>query len=566
MSTDGNTPQKTRKKLRRRRPVLIGASAVVVVAVVVAIGFAVSGSNSGSDAAAAEPSGEPVEGGTFVYGIAGTQVSLDPAVAATAVTSVVNRNIFDSLVVQTGPDEFGPWLADKWTISEDGTVYTFTLREGVTFHDGTPFDAAAVKASLDHVVDPVTKSAYAASLIAPYKQTRVVNDHQVEIALDRPFTPFLQALSTPSLGIQSPAALAVPVAAYKPVGTGPFSFDSWEQGARETLTKNASYSSPPSGSAHTGAAHIDKLVFEFIAEDATRYGALLTGEADAIAGVPTISADELAKRGGFTLSSTETPGLNYNIYLNQSRGPLQDSAVRRALSSAIDVDTLVDRIYFGHYPAADNALSKTTAAYDPSAHDAAATYNPDNAAKLLDEAGWSTIDSEGYRTRNGQRLTLVWPYWPDGTKDQREIVAEGVQAQAKSVGIDIQRPTVDTGTYIDTYLVGGAYDIVDVSFARPTPDVLRFAFFSTNTYAKAGGNVALVNSPEIDSWVTEAASTTDAAKSVDLYSNVQKEVLKQAYIIPVYTPVSLVGISNSVSGLTFDAQTYPNFYDSWLVS
>lgn len=562
----GPAAQRKKKLRRNRTPLIIGAAVVVVGVIAAGVAVAVSGSDSSTSSASSSDADTPVEGGTFVYGIAGTQVSLDPAVAATAITSVVNRNVFDSLVAQTGPDTFEPWLAKEWTISGDGRTYTFTLREGVTFHDGTPFDANAVKVSLDHVVDPNTKSAYAASLIAPYQESRVLSNNVIEVVLKQPFTPLLQALSTPSLGIQSPKALAEPTANYKPVGTGPFTFVQWEQGKSETLAKNPNYTSPPPGASHEGPAHLDKIVFQFIAEDATRYGALTSGQAQGIAGVPTISADDLAGRDGFTLSTTETPGLNYNVYLNQTRGALQDVTVRRALSSAIDVKTLVDNIYFGHYPVADNPLSRTTAAYDSSASSKLASYNPDEAKRLLDQAGWNQTDSEGYRVKDGQRLSLVWPYWPEGTRDQREVVAEGIQAQAKSVGIDIQRPTVDTGTYVDKYLIGGQYDIVDVSFARPTPDVLRFAFYSTNTYANAGGNVALVNSPEIDKWVTEAAATTNSEQSVKDYSSVQHEVLKQAYIVPIYTPVSLAGFSNSVRGLQIDAQTYPRFYDAWLAS
>lgn len=539
---------------------MIAAGAVVAIAVA-AVAVAVTGSDSGDDAAQT-----PTRSGTLVYGVAGTQVSLDPAVAATAVTSVINRNVFDSLIAQTGPDTFAPWLAESWKVSPDGKTYTFTLRSGVKFHDGTPFDAAAVRASLDHVVDPKTKSAYAASLITPYQETRVVADNIAEVVLKQPFTPLLQALSTPSLGIQSPKALAEPAANYRPVGTGPFAFEQWEQGKRETLIRNPDYNSAPEGAENTGPAYLDKLVFEFIPEDATRFGALTSGQLQGIAGVPPVSAGQLEDQPGFTLHSTETPGLNYNVYLNQSRGPLADVAVRRALSAAVDIPKLVENVYFGRYPVADNALSRTTAAYDASARGELSAYGPETAGRLLDQAGWDKRDGDGIRVKDGQRLSLVWPYWPEGTREQREVIAEGIQAQAKSAGIEIQRPTVDTGTYVDKYLIGGGYDIVDVSFARPTPDVLRFAFFSENTYAKAGGNVALVRSPEIDKWVTDAASTTDAAQAAKAYSSVQHEVLAKAYIIPVYTPVSLTGFAKSVRGITFDAQTYPRFHGVWLAS
>ncbi|MEU6432057.1 ABC transporter substrate-binding protein [Microbispora sp. NPDC046973] len=555
-------PVRRRRSLRSRRPAVLGA--VLTVIAVAAVVVAVSAGGGEERPAGRAAGGGPVTGGTLTYALAGTQVSLDPAVAATAVTGLIDRNIFDSLVVQIGPDTFGPWLATKWTVSADGKTYTFTLREGVAFHDGTPFTAEAVKASLDHVVDPATKSAYAASLIAPYEKSRVVSDHVVEVTLKRPFTPFLQALSVPYLGIQSPAALTKPVADYRPVGTGPFSYASWEKDKRVTLRRNAGYASPPAGASHQGAAYLDTLVFEFVPEDATRWGALTSGQVQAIAGVPPVNAGKLRSLAGFTLNSQETPGLNYNLYLNQTRGPLRDVRVRRALSAAVNVEELVRNIYFGHFPVARNPLSRTTAAYDPTAESELASYDPAEAKRLLDEAGWTKTDADGYRAKDGKTLTLTWPYWAEGNKEQRDVLAEGIQAQAKLVGIRIERPPVDTGAFVGKYLIGGAYDLVDVSFARPTPDVLRFAFASGNTYAKAGGNVALVDSPQIDTWVEEAAETSDPATADKDYAAVQHEVLRQAYVLPLYTPVQLTAFSAKVRGVAFDAQTYPVFHGAWL--
>ncbi|MFC3980811.1 ABC transporter substrate-binding protein [Streptosporangium jomthongense] len=558
-------PGRRRGALRSRRPVvLIACLATAVVAGAVVVSVMTGGADRPVARAVAGPSGAPVAGSTLTYAIAGTQVSLDPAVAATAVTGLIDRNVFDSLVAQTGPDSFGPWLAKEWTVSKDGKVYTFTLREGVTFHDGTPLTAAAVKASLDHVVDPGTKSAYAASLIAPYRRARVVSDLVVEVTLSRPFTPFLQALSVPYLGIQSPAALAKPVSEYRPVGTGPISYVSWEKDRRVTLRRNPGYTATPAGASHQGAAYLDGLVFEFVSEDATRYGALTSGQAQAMAGVPPVNADRLKTLPGFTLNAQETPGLNYNLYLNQTRGPLRDVRVRRALSASVNVDQLVRNVYFGHYRAARNPLSAVTAAYDAGAESELASYDPKEAARLLDEAGWKETDKDGYRVKDGERLTLVWPFWAEGNKDQRDVLAEGVQAQAKLAGIEIRRPPVDTGAYVSEYLIGGGYDLIDVSFARPTPDVLRFAFASGNTYAKAGGNVALVDSPEIDERVEEAAETSDPETARRDYAAVQKEVLRQAYVLPLYTPVQLVGLSGRVRGVAFDAQTYPVFHGAWL--
>ena len=123
---------------------------------------------------------------------------------------------------------------------------------------------------------------------------------------------------------------------------------------------------------------------------------------------------------------------------------------------------------------------------------------------------------------------------------------------------------MDTGSYVSQDLVGGGYDIVDTSFTRPTPDVLRFAFESKNTYANGGGNVVLINSPQVDALVDGAAAATDPKVAASDYATIQRQALAEAWVLPVYTPVVLSGFSNSVHGITFDPQTYPVFYGTWL--
>ncbi|WP_158675658.1 ABC transporter substrate-binding protein [Nocardia stercoris] len=556
---NGPEPRRRKSRLRgpRRRWIAI---AVVVIAVAAGVYAAISTGRSGGTAAT------PVHHGTLHFGVAGTQVSLDPAGSSTDVTHLIDRNIFDSLVAQTGPDTFSPWLATGWTVSPDGRTYRFTLREGVTFHDGTPFDATAVVATFDHILDPKTKSTSSSSLLAAYQETRIVDTHTVDVVLKQPFRPFLSALSTTGLGIQSPKALAAGEADYRPVGTGPFRFDRNDPGHSEILVRYDGYDSPPTGAAHTGPAYLDRLQFDFIGEDSTRVGALTSGELHGINGVPPVSANSLQGRSGLALHDVESPGLTYSLYLNQTHGPLRDPAVRRALAAAIDVRKLVGSIYFGRYPVADSPISRATADYDPTAGSELPTYDPAAAKHLLDQAGWNQVDSDGYRVKNGARLSLVWPNWIDGQRDQRTVVADGIRAQAKDVGIEIQRPDAETGTYIERYLSGGDYDIVDGNSVSPTPDVLRFAFFSTNTFAHSGSNMALVNSPQIDGWLTDADVTTDAGRAAADYASVQHEVLKQTFVVPIYSAVASYGVSTSIRGVTWDAQTYPRFYDTWLAN
>jgi peptide/nickel transport system substrate-binding protein len=542
------------RRLRHRANAPYGILAMIAA---MAIGLAACSSGSVRSTAAS--------GGSLTFGVDGTQVSINPAVAATAVTGLIDRNIFDSLVVQTGPDKFGPWLATKWTISDGGRVYTFQLRKGVIFQDGAPFNAEAVKENLDYVVNPTTKSAYASSLIAPYENSTVINDYTIEVKLKQAFEPFLQALSTPYLGIQSPSELTAPASSYEPVGTGPFSFVSWTPNQSVVLKRNPRYTSPPAGAAHTGPAHLDTLTFDFVSEDATRYGELTSGQVQGITDVPANDVKSLKNQNDIHVLTQITAGLNYDLYFNVRSGPLTNVLIRRALSASLNVPSLVKSVYFGVYPAVTNPIAPSTADYDSAAQDELTKYNPTLAKKLLAEAGYTKKDSAGYLTKDGKQLDIVWPYWAAGNKQDRNVLAEGIQAEANAVGIDLEHPTVDTGTYVND-LINGTYDVADVSFARPTPDVLRFAFESSSTYAHGGGNVALVNSQQINAWANGAAATTNGAVAERDYYDIQSQVLKEAYVLPLYNPVQIDAFSSSVKGIGYDEQAYPTFYDAWLAS
>ncbi|GAA0964847.1 ABC transporter substrate-binding protein [Acrocarpospora macrocephala] len=502
--------------------------------------------------------GEPVKGGTLTYLINQATITLDPAVSPGNATALMTRNIFDSLVVQTEPGTFKPWLATSWTISEDGTVYTFELKDGVKFHDGTPFTAEAVKAALDHIVDPETKSQNTI-LLGIYDHSRVIDDLTVEVTLSQPFRPFLETLSGTELAIQSPAQLALPAADYKPVGTGPFSYVSWDQQKMLVLDRNPDYSSPPTGAAHEGPAYLEQLRFDLVTEDATRYGALTNGEAQAIAAVPAADVETLTSTAGFQVLTASVPGVNYSLFFNSSRGLTSGLRIRQALQAATDVPAIVKNVYFGTYEVATNVLGPATASYDASAANSLQGYDPDKAVHLLEEAGWTETNADGYRTKDGQELELVWPSYLGANT----IVPEAVQADAKKVGIKITRPNVDVATVISR-LESGDYDIMDGNISRSDPDVLRDAFNSERSYAVGGWNLSRVNSDELDQWLDAGLTTNDQDVADKSYAQVQKKVLADAHVLPIFVYQYILGASDALHGVTFGATAQPLLYDAWL--
>ncbi|MCD0451740.1 ABC transporter substrate-binding protein [Actinocorallia sp. API 0066] len=537
------------------------AGSVIALCAVLLAGTAACSSSDGDSKTA---TGKPVSGGTLTYALTQEPDCLDPAVSPMQATAIVNRNIFDSLVSLDSDGKFHPALAEKWAVSPDGTTYTFTLKKGVVFHDGTPFDATAVKATLDHVVDPKTKSYYAASLISVYRGAKVVDASTVEVKIAAPTAPFLQALSTAYLGIQSPKALTRDAAqqCQSPVGTGPFQVSAWEKKSSIKLTRNPAYAWAPPTAGHTGPALLDGLTFQFIPENSARLGALTSGQVNGVDGVQPADVAQVKGSGSLQLLRADSPGTAYSLYLNAKKAPFSDEKVRIAFQRSLNLDVLIKSVYFGQYARAWSPLSPTTLGYDPSTVGTWA-YDPTLSNKLLDEAGWATRDSEGYRTKDGKRLSLYWPYTPLFATDSRTILGQGIQADAKKVGIDLKYTSVDVGQ-LQKDVLTGASDLYSTSYVRAEPDILRFFFASDQTADKGGGNAFHFSAPDVDGWLKAATGSSDDAVRKTNYANVQKYVLEHALVVPTYVPSYLAGVSKKVHDVKFDPSAYPVFYDAWL--
>jgi peptide/nickel transport system substrate-binding protein len=384
----------------------------------------------------------------------------------------------------------------------------------------------------------------------------------VQITLSAPFSPLLQALSTPYLGIQSPAAIKAgsqsDLCAH-PVGSGPFSFVSWTKPTSIVLKNNPQYNWAPQNAPHQGAAYLAGVTFQFNTVDASRFGSLTSGQSDAIEDVPPVDVKTLKAQSTLGLLTQQQPGAVYTVGLNTAKGPLADPKVRQALQRSIDLNQLVQSLYFGQYARAWSMLSPTTPDYDASLEK---SWPPDPALanRLLDEAGWTGRDPAGYRTKDGATLSLRWP--AAGPRQDRSALAQGMQADAKKVGIKIDYVSEDSGTYLKD-LLGANLDMVDSSFMRDEPDILRHFYGSDQTIRKGGANEFELAVPQLDQWLKEAAASNDPAVRRQDYAQVQKYIVQNAVAIPVYVPTSLVGYRTAVRGLTLSLTGTPDFYSAW---
>jgi peptide/nickel transport system substrate-binding protein len=518
----------------------------------------------GAGPASSAADSAPISGGTLTVALDQGPQCLNPAVSPQDVTALVDRNIFDSLVSRSADGTYHPWLATSWKLSPNGLTYTFQLRTGVTFQDGTAFDAAAVKQNLDYIVAPSTKSEYAAALIGAYAGSKVTGRYTIEIDLSKPSAPFLQALSTAYLGMQSPRSLEHDAAnlCAAPVGTGPFSLKSFTVNGDIVLDRDSGYAWAPKNASHSGPAYLSGITFKVAADDSVRYNLLASGQVNAIEPVSPEFASAL-KSSGLQYLTAQDPGVVESLFFNSTKGIWADARLRTALLRSLDLSALVKSVYFGQVDPAWSVLSPTTPDYDTTLTNSWST-DRTLANSLLDQAGWTGRDAAGYRTKGGQELDLKWIYAAQSqSNDQLPTFAQGIQAQAKTVGINVQYVAEDTGTFVTNVseLDFGAYA---TGFVRDEPDILHYFYASDETLAQGGGNVAQVSVPRLDGWLDGAETTSTAATRASDYAQAQQYIIKNALAVPLFVEEETVGASTAVHGVVFDANAYPLFYGAWL--
>ncbi len=307
-----------------------------------------------------------------------------------------------------------PWLATNWEISPDRKTYTFHLKSDVKFSDGTDLDAAAVKTNFDKYLDPDAPNGTVMAYIGQYYAGgEVIDRNTYALHLKQPYSPLLTVLTQGYFGIQSPTALARGKKANcsKPVGgSGPFIIERWDRNRSITFVRNPHYNSAPANAKHQGPAYVDKVIWKFLKDPVLRYGSLTSGSSDVIYNVPAINWADATTR--FQTRQYVTPGRPNAITLNVDHAPFDDVRVRQAFAYSADREKAVETAFLGVVPFNSNgALSQSTPDYDPAA--GAYVRDPDKANALLDQAGWTSRDSDGIRTKDGRRLTARVVYAAD---------------------------------------------------------------------------------------------------------------------------------------------------------
>lgn len=501
----------------------------------------------------------PVQGGTLNVGLGSDTPTIDPSITGQSITALIDRNVVDSLVGQAEDNRFTPWLATSWEVNDNHTDYVFHLRKDVTFSDGTKLDAAAVKYNLQRILDPKTTSSYSKSLLGPIKTITTPDDYTVAIHYDTPFAPLLSGLSLPYLGIQSPTYLKKTQNTNNTVvGSGPFILQSFVKGSGSKLTRRADYNWGPGYATHTGPAYLSEIDFKYLPESSVRLGALTSGQIQAIDAVPPVNAKSVKSNPSLEVKTKENPGIVRVIYLNTSKGVFSDLKVRQAFLSATDPASAVKVAFFGTLKPATNVLGPQTQYYDPSVARLLG-YDLAKANKLLDEAGWTSKNADGIRIKDGKPLTVDFVYDPSTLETSDVTLFQAIQFQVKKAGIDFKLDPVDSGGFTDR-TNNNQYDAVSNYYVRAEPDILRTVFHSSYIPPK-GADYSHVST--LDTPLIQAQGAPDAQRK-QLYSEIQHQIIEQAYVVPLYVPAYQLGISKKLHGVSWATNAKPNFYDAWL--
>jgi peptide/nickel transport system substrate-binding protein len=492
---------------------------------------------------------------------------LDPSYTPEAAAYRVIRGVFDSLVYESSDGKFTPWLAASWTANSTDTSYTFTLRKGVTFSDGTPLNAAAVKYTFDRIESPAEGSLFAISLLGPYKDSVVNSPDSVTVNFTAPYPGFLEAASQAFLGIVSPAAVKKDGNTGfgdHPVGSGPFEITSNVADQEITEVRNAAYDWGPAGVNHQGPACLSKIVFTEVPTESTRAGQLEHGQVDAAETILPPDYTTVDSDKSLNLYVVPGAGAGYQYEINTQQAPWNVALLRIALRDAINLPAILKAVYRGEYTQAWGPLMPNTAYYDPAVANSW-SYDPTLANSLLTKAGW-VMGSDGYRHKDGQTLSITF----EGSSPDRELrqeVSVYVQAYLKAVGIDETIENLSAAQAIAD-ANSGKFGILATSFITASASILDDFFNSADisTSTKTGLNGSRLDNPAVDAWLNAAnASASPAVETAD-WDNAQEYVVKNAVDIPIEIEPYILGTSSSMHGLTFDRRDYPMFYGAWLAS
>lgn len=515
--------------------------------------------------AASPASAQATKGGTLIYLEQQTHSNLYPPAGGFYPNGGVLNQITDKLTYQNPKTlEIEPWIAESWTVNADATEYTFKLRPGVTFSDGTPLDAAAVAKNFDtfglgnkELKQPVSE------VITNYKSSEVIDPLTVKFTFTKPSVGFLQGTSVIGSGLVSLKTLALPFDALgdatKIVGSGPFVVKSEVLGREIVMEARKDYAWGPAKHAHQGRANIDGIKYVVTPEDSVRIGALVAGQAHVIRQVQAYDEKQVTSKG-FVVYAASTRGVNNTVVFRPDNAMVADLKVRKALLHATNPKEIVATLYSANYPQARSIIASTAQGFVDNS--AKLAFDPALSAKLLDEAGW-TLGPKGLRQKDGKEMVLT--AYQSLPQPQNKEMLQLVSQQWAKLGVKLNVLAGDAGSAVQDNLDPQKTPVAPAMVGRADPDVIRSEYYpkTRNVLMQKGGisnKVQAFVDDKLNGLMEAIAAETDKAKRLALVAEIQAYLLDQAYVIPIFEEPQAFAASPKVKDFAFEAVGRPSFY------
>jgi len=520
-------------------------------------------------AAVAGTSEAPVTGGTLIYLEAEAHTNLYPPAGGFYPNGGILNQLTDRLTYQNPKTlKIEPWVAESWQVNAAKTEYTFKIRQGITFSDGTPLDAAAVAKNYDTYGfgNPGLRQP-PSEVINNYLRSEIVDPHTIKFVFSKPSPGFLQGTSVIGSGLVSPGTLARNFddlgKATAIVGSGPFIATHEVLGKEIILTARKDYSWGPPGFAHHGRAYLDQIKLIVAPEDSVRIGALLAEQADVMRQVQAYDEKQVLDQG-YLVYAPPTRGVNNSVVFRPDNPLVADIRVRQALLHATDTQEIVQTLYSPNYPRATSILASTAAGYVNLS--AKLTFDLNRAKALLDAAGWK-IGADGLRQKDGQELILsVYPSLP---QPQNRAMMQLIAQQWARVGVRLNVLAGDAGSHMVDDLDPLKTPVAPAMVGRADPDVLKSEYYPLNRDSlrqKGGGSTQIHRfvDDKLNALLVDIASEGDESKRLALVGQAQNYVIDQAYAIPTFEEPQAFAAAPYVKQLEFEAVGRPSFYNTWI--
>jgi len=467
----------------------------------------------------------------LVIGIGTDADTLNPQEQTTSLMINMVELLYDTLFYQNAEGKLEPRLATKFDVSKDGLTYTLHLRKDVKFSDGTPFDAKAMKLTVDRALDP-KMSVPQRSQINMIKESKIVDDYTIELVLSYPFAPFTPTLSMFILSPISPAAIQKygQDVRQNPVGAGPYVLKEWVKGDRIVMTRNETY--------YGKKPTVEKLTFKIVPETATREAMLRSGQID-ICYKPSPSNLAALKADPNIIVDMPLDSRTIFMGLNYQKGVTKNKLVRQAFNYAVDKDAIVKKILFDTAVKMEGPCSPIMFGYHKMQKQW--DYNPDKAKQLLKEANFDFNQTVAMRTPQGRYLF-----------DKQ--VSEYVQACLQEIGVKVELRTYDWPTYVagllkpidqselEVFLLGWGPMVLDADLA------LYGMFHSINNPPKGLG-AAFYSSPEFDKAIEATRLEQDPNKRLELFKKAEEIVWDDCPWIWLHTEKFLIAYKSNIKGM-----------------